>query len=135
MVLYALHVPLVYSKQLTFPQDGYHLSELNYPVTSLTCLSPAKPAPSRLPLCLNIDQHRYGLVTAMFTVGGLLGSVYSSSVVKTRGIKGGIQVTGHLNILGVALMTLAPHWTILSLGRYVLNSILETSTSSQQRDH
>lgn len=55
----------------------------------------------------------------MFTLGGLLGSLVSSSVVQTRGVKSGIALTGWLNILGVALMALAPHWIMLSMGRCV----------------
>ncbi|OCF30610.1 vacuolar membrane protein [Kwoniella heveanensis BCC8398] len=99
---------------------GYHLSELNFPVNSLTCLTPAFPEPSRLPLCLDLDSTLYGLVTAIFTVGGLVGSLISSWVVEKEGIKGGIAWTGYLNLIGVLGMGIAPHWILLALGRFTV---------------
>ncbi|WVR06252.1 hypothetical protein IAU60_003282 [Kwoniella sp. DSM 27419] len=98
---------------------GYHLSELNFPVNSITCITPAFPPPSRLPICLDLDSRLYGLVTAVFTVGGLLGSLISSWVVEKEGIKGGIAWTGYLNLIGVLGMSMAPHWALLALGRFV----------------
>jgi SP family facilitated glucose transporter-like MFS transporter 3 len=86
-------------------------------VTSLTCLSPAFPPPSRLPLCIGIDANLYGLVTAIFTVGGLVGSLGSSWVVQKEGVKGGILWSGYLNVVGVLGMGIAPHWIILASGR------------------
>lgn len=97
--------------------DGYHLSELNFPVASLTCINPAFPPPSRLPLCLGLDTYRYGLVTAIFTAGGLVGSLMSGYVIHHEGIKGGIAWTGYLNLIGVLAMTMAPTWIILAVGR------------------
>ncbi|WWC62444.1 uncharacterized protein I303_105040 [Kwoniella dejecticola CBS 10117] len=99
---------------------GYHLSELNFPVNSLTCITPAHPLPSRLPICLNLDSSRYSIVTAIFTIGGLVGSLSSSWVVEKEGIKGGISWTGYLNLVGVLGMGIAPHWYLLALGRFVV---------------
>ncbi|ORY31395.1 general substrate transporter [Naematelia encephala] len=98
---------------------GFHLSELNFPAASLTCLSPAIPPPSRLPLCLGLDTTLYGVVTAAFTVGGLVGSLGSSWVVQREGVRGGIALTGWLNVLGVVCMALAPYWVVLALGRFI----------------
>ncbi|WWD04751.1 hypothetical protein V865_002822 [Kwoniella europaea PYCC6329] len=99
---------------------GYHLSELNFPVNSLTCITPAYPPPSRLPLCLDLDSNLYSIVTAIFTVGGLVGSLMSSWVVEREGIKGGIAWTGYLNLVGVLGMGIAPHWLLLALGRLIV---------------
>jgi predicted MFS family arabinose efflux permease len=66
---------------------------------------------------LGIDQHRYGLVTAVYTVGGLAGSLISSRVVEREGIKGGLLWTGYINLFGVVCMTLATHWMMLAFGR------------------
>ena len=99
--------------------DGYHLSELNYPVASLTCLTPAHTPPSRFPVCLDLDSSLYSLVTAIFTVGGLVGSLSSSWVVQTLGVKGGILSAGYLNLLAVLPMSLAGHWRYLATGRCV----------------
>lgn len=98
--------------------DGYHLSELNFPVASLTCLpSAANPSTSFLPTCLGLDANRYSLVTAIFTVGGLVGSLGSSWLVQKQGLKGGLVYVGWMNVLGVVLMALSPNWLVLALGR------------------
>ncbi|WWC70652.1 uncharacterized protein I206_104603 [Kwoniella pini CBS 10737] len=99
---------------------GYHLSELNFPVNSLTCITPAHPPPSRLPICLDLYATRYSIVTAIFTIGGLVGSLGSSWVVEKEGIKGGLSWTGYLNLIGVLGMSIAPHWYLLALGRFVV---------------
>jgi SP family facilitated glucose transporter-like MFS transporter 3 len=56
-------------------------------------------------------------VTAVFTVGGLIGSLSSSWLVEKHGLKGGLVWVGWLNILGVGMMALAPSWIVLALGR------------------
>lgn len=100
--------------------DGYHLSELNFPVTSLTCLpSAVDTSKSLLPKCLGLDANRYSLVTAIFTVGGLGGSLGSSWLVQKKGLKGGLVYVAWMNVLGVALMAFSPNWLILTLGRCV----------------
>jgi len=86
-------------------------------VTSLTCLSPALPPPTPLPPSIGKDAKIYGLVTAIFTVGGLVGSLGSSWVVQKEGVKGGILWSGYLNVVGVLGMGIAPHWIILASGR------------------
>ena len=96
---------------------GFHLSELNYPAASLQC---DQGPTSTLRACLGIDQKTYGLITAIYTVGGLAGSLISSVVVKQSGVKRGITLTGWLNLAGAAIMTLATHWTLLCLGRWVI---------------
>ena len=107
------HVDVEYSSSWYY---GFHLSELNFPVSSLTC-SASGTSFLDLPLCLGLDQHHYGLVTAVYTVGGLLGSLGSAWLVSRQGVKGSITWTGWLNVLGAALMTFAPQWIVLGLGR------------------
>jgi SP family facilitated glucose transporter-like MFS transporter 3 len=72
---------------------------------------------TRLPLCLEIDAFRYGTVTGMFTLGGLVGSLASSWVVYKDGLKGGLVWTGYLNLVGVFLMGWSWNWGMLALGR------------------
>nr|ODN95410.1 vacuolar membrane protein [Cryptococcus depauperatus CBS 7855] len=107
---------------------GFHLSELNFPISSLTCTfnasssaSSALPSSSsfNLPQCLNMSEAIYGFVTAIFTVGGLLGSLSSSSITSRYSLKGSILLTGYVNLVGSLLMTLSPHWAVLALGRLV----------------
>jgi MFS family permease len=60
---------------------------------------------------------RFSTVTAMLTVGGLLGSLLSDRVVRQRGIAGGIAASAWINLVGALVMALAPHWLFLMLGR------------------
>lgn len=60
---------------------------------------------------------RFSTVTAMLTVGGLLGSLLSDRVVRQRGIAGGIAASAWINLVGALVMALAPHWLLLMLGR------------------
>ncbi|KAK4687764.1 hypothetical protein P7C73_g2353, partial [Tremellales sp. Uapishka_1] len=96
---------------------GFHLSELNYPISSLTCISIPEGSSQPLPLCLGLSTNLYGVVTAIFTAGGLIGSLISSGVVEKYGMKGGITLTGWLNLFGSLAMALAPHWVVLAAGR------------------
>lgn len=105
-----------YDGPLTYV-DGYHLSELNFPVSSLTCTPSVNERSSFLPTCLGLDANRYSLVTAIFTVGGLAGSLGSSWLVQKKGLKGGLVYVAWMNVLGVLLMTLSPNWIVLALGR------------------
>jgi SP family facilitated glucose transporter-like MFS transporter 3 len=85
-------------------------------VASLTC-KPSLDDTSFLPACLGITDGIYSLVTAVFTVGGLIGSLSSSWLVEKQGLKGGLVWVGWLNMLGVGMMALAPSWIVLALGR------------------
>ena len=107
---------------------GYHLSELNYPAESLTCIPHAGLPTSTLPLCIGLDSRKYGMVTAIFTVGGLGGSLISSWVVEKYGVKGGLIWTGWINLLGSVIMTFSPQWMVFALGRQV-QSLLCHKTS------
>lgn len=87
-------------------------------MASLTCLPSAEDSSTTLlPRCLGLDANRYSFVTAVFTVGGLLGSLSSSWLVHKQGLKGGLVWVAWMNVFGVASMALAPHWLVLALGR------------------
>lgn len=64
-----------------------------------------------------MDDQKYSLVTAIFTVGGLIGSLSSSWLVERQGLKGGLVWVAWMNLCGVAMMTLAPSWVVLAAGR------------------
>jgi hypothetical protein len=64
------------------------------------------------------DAH-YSIVTAIFTVGGLCGSLASSYVVQRVGLAGGITWSGWTNLAAALIMGLSWHWTVLGSGRYV----------------
>lgn len=99
--------------------DGYHISELNFPEASITCGSTASDllAGSVFPPCLEIDSSRYSAATAIFTLGGLAGSLMSSKVSERVQAIGSIKVTGLLNVVGSVMMFAAPHWLVVLAGR------------------
>ena len=82
-------------------------------------MAPDNAPAARLPLCLGLTSFLYSLITASYTVGGLLGSLGSSWVVRRQGLNGGITSTGWANLAGAIVMAVAPHWAILAFGRFV----------------
>ncbi len=101
---------------------GYHISELNTPQPSLTCSSARSETPSALlglPNCLDISPFLYSLATAIFTVGGLVGSAASAAIVSRCGMIASVKLTGWTSVVASATMLLAPHWIVLVTGRFV----------------
>lgn len=97
--------------------DGYHITELNYPVNGLMCHPTPADESQLLPPCLGLDKFRYSAVTSLLTAGGLAGSLLSDRLVRAEGIAGAIAWTGWLNLASAVLMAAAPHWLVLALGR------------------
>jgi SP family facilitated glucose transporter-like MFS transporter 3 len=98
--------------------DGYHISELNFPQPSLTCHKDASGR-STFPACLDITSTRYSIITAVLTVGGLLGSLVASKIIGRYGMFGTIWLTGAINLVGSIIMTISTRWIGLVLGRLV----------------
>lgn len=96
--------------------DGYHISELNFPFKSLTC-QPLEADHSPLRPCLGLRPLIFSTVTAMLTVGGLMGSLLSDRIVRRRGLAGGIAASAWINLFGALVMAFSPHWLLLMLGR------------------
>ena len=68
-------------------QYGYHMSELNGPSAVLSCQADIEPHPGAiyqdtwfykmgLVKCIEMDDQGLGLVTSIFSIGGLVGSLY-----------------------------------------------------------
>lgn len=98
-------------------EDGYHISELNFPESSITCTSVRSASLGGLPDCLGFNSTRYSAATAVFTLGGLAGSIMSSAVTRRLQATGSIKVTGLLNVVGSVMMFAAPHWLVVLAGR------------------
>lgn len=110
---------------------GFHITEMNvgfgtvgvadfqFPVAGITCFPGPSDGAAYLPPCLGISSLKYSAITAVFTMGGLLGSTMSDRVVKLEGVAGGIAWTAWLNLAGAMCMAAAPHWLVLGLGRFI----------------
>lgn len=115
--------------------DGYHISELNFPEASLTCQS-VKTNVGGLPTaifpdCLGLTSTLYSTATAIFTLGGLAGSILSAPLIRhykarsTSDDDAGvgevaiIRLTGWVNLAGSLMMTFSVHWIMLVIGRWV----------------
>lgn len=115
------------------PSDGYHISELNFPEASLTCQS-AKAYVGGLPSsvfpdCLGLTSTLYSTATAIFTLGGLTGSLLSAPLIRrfksssTSDNDAGvgevavIRLTGWINLAGSIMMAFSVHWIMLVIGR------------------
>lgn len=65
----------------------------------------------------------FSAVTASFTIGGLLGSIFANSLTDKRGRKGAINVNAGLVAAGSALMSLSGSQLPLLIGRYAFGTI------------
>jgi CCR4-NOT transcription complex subunit 1 len=59
----------------------------------------------------------FSVVTAVFTIGGLIGSLFANVVMDSRGRKGATTVSAICTAGGAALMGLSNSVVLLGLGR------------------
>ncbi|KAK6365916.1 Bifunctional purine biosynthesis protein PurH [Exophiala oligosperma] len=102
---------------------GYHLAELNAPQEVITCtkksLTSSPSSSSSLPQCIPMDSTQLGLVSSIFTLGGLLGALFSGSLAARYGRLMVMRVNTILLALGPLGETFAPNIPILALGRLI----------------
>ncbi|CCK72914.1 Vvs1p KNAG_0M00610 [Huiozyma naganishii CBS 8797] len=69
-------------------QFGYHIAELNAPQQSMTCPHVQSLGSSdKKPDCIDMTDVQFGAVTAIFSVGGLIGSLLAGSMADLEGRK------------------------------------------------
>lgn len=110
-------------------QYGYHMSELNGPGEVLSCQA-SVPLPGvaypgsffdrmgRVE-CLSMDEKGLGFVTAIFSIGGLLSSLYAGVLVDLLGRKKLMIFNGVVYIIGSFIETVANNATGMAIGRFV----------------
>ncbi|KAI0316802.1 general substrate transporter [Amylostereum chailletii] len=105
-------------------QYGYHISALNQIQAVLTCKStaPVTPADLRFPTCIPMSDTAFSVVTSVFTLGGLLGSLTANRVMDRFGRKGALQYSSCFVVLGSGFMAIAPSIHALIFGR-LLNGV------------
>lgn len=99
-------------------QYGYHISALNQIQAPLTCRD-EPPALDGLPACIPMSDLAFSTVTAVFTLGGLAGSLVANLLTDSRGRRGGLRVCSIFMAVGAALMGISSSVALLVFGRCV----------------
>ncbi|KAI0798098.1 general substrate transporter [Abortiporus biennis] len=105
-------------------QYGYHISALNQIQAVLTCRKTETEIPlqSVLPTCIPMSDATFSVVTAVYTVGGLLGSSGANVVMDKWGRKGAVKASAVVGVVGAGLMAMASSLTLLILGRTLVGA-------------
>lgn len=101
---------------------GFNIVALNQIQLTLQCddggASPFSPNLSTFPVCIPMSDTVFGLVTSIFTVGGLIGSLFAGAAMNNYGRKGALKLNSTFIGLGSALMMVAWSPMSLTVGRY-----------------
>ncbi|KAL4921994.1 general substrate transporter [Aspergillus aurantiobrunneus] len=113
---------LVFITTLGPLQFGYHLAELNAPQAVITCErknihSSSSPISEGLPQCIPMNPSQFGLVSSIYTLGGLLGALLAGPVSTKHGRLFALRATTVFFIVGPVAEALAPNVLVLGLGR------------------
>ncbi|KIY45718.1 general substrate transporter [Fistulina hepatica ATCC 64428] len=111
-------------------QYGYHISALNQIQAVLSCrnIDPlAFPMQYGLPRCIPMNDFTFSVVTSMFTVGGLVGSMLSGTAMEKYGRRGALRFTAWLLVFGAGLLAVSSSVFMLVLGRHAcIHDVLTT---------
>lgn len=109
-------------------QFGYHMAELNSPQGVLSC---SNSVPGKVPYnqtffgnhglkkCIPLSGEQIGLVTSIFSIGGLLGSFYVGTIADKIGRKKTALIHNVLFFVGSFFNTIANSFWTLLLGRFI----------------
>ncbi|KAI9799740.1 MAG: hypothetical protein M1833_003859 [Piccolia ochrophora] len=102
-------------------QFGFHLAELNAPEDVITCRksSISSEDTSTLPQCISMTPVQFGLVQAIFTLGGLIGALSAGPASTKYGRLLTMRLTTVFFVIGPAFEALAPSIPVLSFGRFI----------------
>ncbi|KAH9925279.1 general substrate transporter [Fomitopsis serialis] len=101
-------------------QYGFHISSLNQIQAVLTCRALDETSPAThmgMPTCIPMTDATFSVVTSVYTVGGLLGSLGANLVMDRWGRRGAVRVSAIATGLGAALMGVSAGLAPLILGR------------------
>ncbi|EEA26997.1 Bifunctional purine biosynthesis protein PurH [Talaromyces marneffei ATCC 18224] len=118
----AFLIYLVFVSTLGPLQFGFHLAELNAPQAVITCEKKSITSASfstRLPQCLPMNASQFGLVSSIYTVGGLVGALVSGPLATRSGRILALRVTTVFFVVGSVAEALSPNIAILSIGRFL----------------
>lgn len=98
-------------------------AELNAPQSVITCDKKSihifNAIRHDLPQCIPMNASQFGLVSSIYTIGGLVGALLAGPVSTKYGRLFALRATTIFFILGPVAETLAPAIPVLSLGRFL----------------
>ncbi|KAJ5475633.1 hypothetical protein N7539_007920 [Penicillium diatomitis] len=104
-------------------QFGYHLAELNAPQAVISCdmknVHSTVVRANGLPQCIPMGPSQFGLVSSIYTLGGLVGALLAGPVATKYGRRVALFATTVFFITGPIAETLAPAVPVLTLGRFL----------------
>ncbi|KAI9893913.1 MAG: hypothetical protein M1814_005466 [Vezdaea aestivalis] len=102
-------------------QFGFHLAELNAPQKVITCEEKAIRASGKLslPQCIPMNPLQFGLVSSIFTLGGLIGALSAGPALSNYGRLFIMRTTSLFFVIGPVFEALGPNIGVLSLGRFL----------------
>ncbi|QLQ79551.1 hypothetical protein HG537_0C01980 [Torulaspora globosa] len=132
-VLYATFVACLGSVQY-----GYHTAELNAPQQVMSCSEfriPQEDLPydktwlgkHNLVQCVPLDDEQFGVVTAMFSLGGIAGSYYAGGLADRFGRRTVAFYTSLIGVLGSLLLFASNSYRALITGRIIVGVASGTS--------
>ncbi|OQO09848.1 hypothetical protein B0A48_04200 [Cryoendolithus antarcticus] len=113
---------------------GYHLAELNAPQDVITCVRKSigasawtrltthfrsRDAENLLPQCIPMDPGQFGLVSSIFTLGGLVGALTAGPVSAKQGRLRAMIYNTSFYIVGAVIEAFAPNLSTLVIGRVI----------------
>lgn len=97
-------------------------AELNAPQAVITCEKKSitsSSVPNQLPQCIPMNPSQFGLVSSIYTLGGLVGALVSGPIATRSGRLLTLRATTAFFVLGSAAEALAPSIAILIAGRFL----------------
>ncbi|KAF2220926.1 general substrate transporter [Elsinoe ampelina] len=99
---------------------GYHLSELNAPIAVITCRTRAATGvDANLPQCIPMTSAEVGLVSSIFTLGGLCGALGAGPLSASYGRYKTMLGTTVFHILGPVFEALTMNIGTFTVGRFI----------------
>jgi len=99
---------------------GFHLAELNAPQAVITCQKKSVSSTSiDFPQCIHMNSIQFGLVSSIFTLGGLSGALAAGPLSARYGRYKTMLYTTIFFIVGAGLESIAMNIGVMTVGRFI----------------
>ncbi|KAK4224687.1 actin-domain-containing protein [Podospora fimiseda] len=120
-------------------QFGFHLAELNAPEDVITCQQKSSSTLGKIMAlagkgasdktdCIPMSKSDFAAISAIFTVGGLLGALTSGPFTSARGRRLPMQLTAAFYLIGSIVETFAGSVPTMMIGRFLTGTGAGAST-------